>query len=135
MPQGDMGLARFVKAEQKQRKLAEAQDTSWKKYARCVLCRKRFCVNNYKDRKVRVSQLKIGGKIICPWCKGHDGKFHVQLMLLAEEVAAGPCPNMKIPYSDKLREPYLVMLEDTCKCKAHVARRVLKAHAEAPTRR
>ena len=52
----------------------------WKKYAKCSICRRAFVVNNYPDRKVRVNQDKIGGKIVCPWCKDRDGKFIVQLM-------------------------------------------------------
>lgn len=129
----DTGLARFVKAERRQRRIQDSLDTSWKKYARCKVCRRRFVANNYSDRKVRLRHLKIGDKLLCPWCYHRDGKFVVQLMLLAEKVAAKPCPNMKVPYSDRLREPYLVMMDDTCKCEAHVAKRILRKHEEAPT--
>lgn len=118
MPARDLGRARTRKAERRQRKIQESLDISWKKYARCSLCRYRYVVNNYADRKVRVNQDKIGGKIVCPWCKHRYGKFGVQLLLFAEQTANRSCGG-----------------DDDCKCQVHVARRILKAHAEAPTRK
>lgn len=120
----DLGRARTSKARRRQRKIAESLDVSWKKYARCSLCNYRYCVNNYKDRKVRVNQDKIGGKIVCPWCRHRYGKFGVQLMMLAEKVAA--MKDIACQRTD---------LSVECKCMYHVAERILKAHAEAPTRR
>jgi hypothetical protein len=122
MPTRDMGRSRLAKAIRRQQKIEATLDVSWKKYARCSLCNYRYVVNNYPDRKARVSQDKIGGKIVCPWCRHRYGKFGVQLMLLAEKLAAGD-------------GPILCSHEEDCKCLRCVASRVLQTHAEAPTRR
>lgn len=119
----ELGRTRKGRAARKQARASElwAEAEKWKKYARCVLCRRRFCVNNYSDRRVKVSHLKIAGKIVCPWCHGKDAKFLIQLMLIVEKVAKG---DITTCYETK---------PEGCKCLMCVAERVLKAHAEAPT--
>ena len=120
-----MGRARTTKALRRQRKVAESLDTSWKKYARCKICRRAFVANNYSDRKVRLSHLKIGGKLTCPWCFHRDGKFVVQLMLIAEKVA-----NVEMSFCHTAAEE---RPRPDCKCLACVAGRILKTHEELPT--
>ena len=119
MASADLGRARTSKALRRQRRVSETLDRSWVKYARCKICRRRFVANNYADRKVRLRDLKIGGLLFCPWCKHRDGKFVAQLYLLAERISRGHCE--------------LLGDDETCKCPTHVARRILKAHDEAPT--
>lgn len=125
MPARDTGRSRTNKALKRQRKIEERLDSSWKKYARCTICRRRYVVNNYSDRKVRVNQDKIAGKIVCIWCRCRDGKFIVQLMLLAEKMAAH---EMSFCHSDPADRP-----RPDCKCTGCIAGRILKAHEEAPT--
>jgi hypothetical protein len=118
------GRTRVRKSRRRQRRLTaewNPEENKWKKYARCALCRRTFVVNNYPDRKVRVNQHKIGGKIVCPWCKDRDGKFVVQLMLAAEKWV-----QMMAPHVEEHPE---------CKCTVHQVSRILKVHAELPTRR
>lgn len=121
MPPVSEGRLRTLRAARKQRQAAalwDEEQNKWKKYAKCSICRRRFVVNNYPDRKVRVSRHKIGGKIVCPWCADRDGKFVVQLMLIAERTACLP-------------GAHLDDMTMTC-C---VAKRVLQAHEELPSRR
>ena len=123
MPPVSEGRLRTLRAAKKAKRVTANWDPEWNKwhkYARCTICRRRFCVNNYQDRKVRVRHLRIAGKIVCPSCKFRDGKFTIQLMLIAEKVGA---------------EAILRCNNDpaTCKCTGHVADRVLKAHEELPT--
>ena len=93
-------------------------DRSWMKHAKCSLCRGKFCVNNYADHKVRIP--KIAGKIVCPWCAGRDGKYIIQLRLIAEAVSKKQSPTC---------------LVENCKCLSCVAYRVLEAHDSLPVRR
>jgi hypothetical protein len=51
----------------------QADRFDWAKYTRCSLCRRRCQINNYADRKVRVSQNKVGKLFVCPWCKPREG--------------------------------------------------------------
>jgi len=39
------------------------------RYVTCELCGKRFCCNNYADRKARVKRYQ--GKICCAYCQFH----------------------------------------------------------------
>lgn len=112
------GRSRISKAERKQLRQIESLDRSWMKYAKCSICRQRFVVNNYPDRKVRLSHHKLGDKIVCPWCRDRDGKYLVQLRLIAEKVAQ--------------QEQHIDM---ACKCLPCVTARILQAHDELPSRR
>lgn len=62
------------------------QDRSWMRFTKCFTCRKRICVNNYADHKVRVSQWKVLGKVLCPTCKHGSGPEMVQLYLLSKKM-------------------------------------------------
>jgi hypothetical protein len=63
-------------------------DRSWTRWTKCFVCRRRFCVNNYEDRKVRVNHLKVLGKVLCPGCKQSlYGPRFVQLYFLAIRTA------------------------------------------------
>lgn len=42
-------------------------DRTWMKYIDCELCGKRFCCNNYEDRKPRVKRYL--GHICCAFCQ------------------------------------------------------------------
>ena len=88
------GQMRRRSAERKRRKsqqlwgAAEAQlDTSWQKWTRCSICDKRICINNYPDRRIRVAHLRYKKLIICPWCKGHNGKRSAELILKMVAIA------------------------------------------------
>lgn len=127
-----MSRTRFKNAERKQRKALEGWDPEsnrwmWHKYARCGLCNKKFVVNNYPDKKVRVNQHKVGGVILCAWCNTRHGKFVVQLLKITQKVAEGHCPRMmqNIPYGKAAQESFFQDFEDNCKCDVHVARRIL----------
>jgi hypothetical protein len=118
------GRTRIAKSRRRQRRQAALYDpeqNSWKKYAKCSICRRAFCVNNYPDRKVRVSKDKIGGKIVCAWCKDRDGKFVVQLMLACEKWTLMMAPHVE-EHPD-------------CKCTVCQVDRILKRHDELPVRR
>jgi hypothetical protein len=115
------GRRRTLQRRRQQRKLEalwDPEQNAWQKHAKCVICRRKFCVNNYPDRKVRVNKHKIGGKIVCPWCSDRDGKFIVQLMIGCEK------------WSEMTAEHY----SDTCQCTACKVTRILKRHSELPVR-
>lgn len=121
MPSVSEGRKRTLQRRRRQRKLAEQWDPSlntWHKYSKCTLCRRKFCVNNYPDRKVRVNKHKIGGKIVCPWCAGRDGTFVIQLLIAAER------------WTEMTAEHY----SDTCQCTACKLTRILRKHDELPVR-
>jgi hypothetical protein len=129
MPPVSEGRLRTLRAAKKARKAQENWNpelNQWHKYAKCTLCRRRFVVNNYSDHKVRVSHLKIAGKIVCPACKFRDGKFVIQLMLIAEK-----CANNDMSYCNAPS----TRPNEGCKCLVCVSMRVLKAHEELPTLR
>jgi hypothetical protein len=133
------GRTRVTRARRKQAQALakwDAELNKWQKFAKCSICRIRFVVNNYPDQKVRVKKYKIAGKIVCPWCQGRDAKYLIQLRLIVEQVAEEPCPKRhNVPYSKSAMDSFFEDLDRTCKCKAHVAKRVLAAHDELPSRR
>jgi hypothetical protein len=116
------GRSRITRATQKQEKAGAlwAED-DWRKYAKCFKCRHLFVANNYADRKVRVNNLKIGGKIICPWCRTRGGKRFVQFFLMLEKLA-----------HEKVCDYPVEQDETTCKCTYHVARRLIAEHEASP---
>jgi hypothetical protein len=92
-------------------------DKSWMRWTKCFVCRRRFCVNNYEDRKVRVSQLKVKGKVLCPGCRRspHGPRF-VQLYLIAVATWREGCVSVLVGLDvDPL----------ACKCVGCVAGRVV----------
>lgn len=97
-------------------------ETDWKKWVKCGLCGGRFVVNNYDDRKIRISQHKIGGVIVCGWCKTRYGVFVVQLLKIAQQAADGAMLHCIAPAA-------------TCKCTGHVALRVLEKAGKLQTGR
>jgi hypothetical protein len=104
----------------KRRRNAVDFDRTWMKWTKCSICRGKFCVNNYADRRVRINQWKIAGKIVCPWCRGRDGVYLIQLRLIAEKLAARRNADCQV---------------ENCKCLSCVAYRVLEAHDSLPVRR
>lgn len=82
-----MRKEKALKKAEKAAALWGEEGQSWKKHARCGLCSHRFVVNNYPDRLARVSQHKIGGVIVCPWCRGRGGRAQVQALLLVRFLA------------------------------------------------
>ena len=69
---------------------AQLLDRSWMKYTRCKVCGRRFCVNNYADRQVRVQRRH--GVVACPWCKDRV----IQMYVLVKELAAGDVERKKL---------------------------------------
>jgi len=125
MPQVSEARLRTLRAAKKRKRADELWDpdqNKWQRYARCKICRRRFVANNYADRKPRLRHLKIAGKVMCPWCRHRDGKFVIQLLLIAEAVAASA-------------DLHCGQEAATCKCNGHVARRILRDHDELPTLR
>ncbi len=93
------GRERLNKAERRQRNIdlkwnPENNDRGWHKYARCFICRKTFVVNNFPDRKVRMSSYVRRKKIICPFCRSR-GCFEwlLDAMILFEQT--GPKKRVK----------------------------------------
>lgn len=109
---------RYRKAERRQKKMISRWSpgaSDGKKWVKCGLCKGRFVVNNYDDGKIRISQHKVGGVIVCPWCNTRYGKGVVQLLKIAQKVA---------DYSKLCRNGD----DENCKCDAHVAKRILIAN-------
>jgi len=130
MPQVSEARLRTLRAAKKRKRADELWDpdqNKWQRYARCKICRRRFVANNYADRKPRLRHLKIAGKVMCPWCRHRDGKFVIQLLLIAEKVANHEMSFCHSPPEERPR--------DDCKCLACVAGRILRDHDELPTLR
>ena len=124
----DTGRSRVAKAERRQQKIIDGMDRSWMKYMKCSICRRKFCVNNYSDHKVRLwPQCRVAGKIVCLWCLGRDGKYIIQLRLIAEQIADHKMSYCNAEPQDRPR--------DGCKCLACVAGRVIATHDALPVRR
>lgn len=52
----------------------------WLKWVRCEFCSNAICVNNYPDRRTRITKYK--GHIICPWCADRIRVFRSKLSQL-----------------------------------------------------
>lgn len=76
------GRARLSQAERKQRNLKlrwDPRDVSWMQFARCFVCRRTFCVNNFPDKHARIP--RVFQKIVCPFCNHHpEIKYIVRAM-------------------------------------------------------
>lgn len=110
-----MGRSR---ASRKAGRYNEKLDTSWMVYTKCWMCGKEFVVNNYSDHKVRIAHSRVGGLIVCIWCKtrgNESGRQWVQLYMLAKRTAKMGCTRDQA---------------EDCKCPPCVARR-LTEHIES----
>jgi hypothetical protein len=83
-------------AERKRRKKEEAAiragggiDRSWQRFTYCRICGKKFCVNNFADHEPRIKRYRVRGVIMCPWCKGHGGKFLAEMYNFVEMFSQG----------------------------------------------
>lgn len=95
----------------------EALDKSWMRWAKCVLCKTRFCVNNYEDREVR--DTRIFKRWVCPWCMGHGGKDNLRRLLIVEKIVKDGVCTFYPGHHETEGE-----LLKSCKCAYHVARRL-----------
>jgi hypothetical protein len=84
------GRTRRANARRKQLRAEERWnelDKSWMKWTRCGVCRKTFCCNNYPDRKARISNRKVRGVIVCPWCHSNpEIDFIVRCIALVQNM-------------------------------------------------
>lgn len=106
-------------------------------FTNCWMCGTEIAVNNYDDHKPRVKHLRVGGHIICPWCKSRGGiaREFVKLVLLAERTAKMPCEVLALIYPDEAGEQEAQQVDSaTCKCTPCTAARILASLDLTPER-
>lgn len=104
------GRARLNQAERRQRNMRlrwDPQDVSWQKFARCEVCRKTFCCNNYRDRKARVSHLKIRGIIVCSFCRNNpEIEFIVRCIAIVQQLTEKDPPKWVKKHGERRNGSY-----------------------------
>lgn len=104
------GRARLNQAERRQRNIQKRwapQDTSWQKFARCGVCKKTFCCNNYRDRKTRLKHLEMRGLIVCVFCRRNpEIEFIVRCVTIVENMTRKDPPKWVRKHAERKNGSY-----------------------------